>query len=181
MFQVTAHIVGFRLVLVFRVVNEVLVAVLVYSILMCIQIPCIIHTAKTGLLRCCLLEKDWRRCLFLSSVRGIPVLAKFEHGSIIYREEEPRKDSGTAWPQIVVKLFFTSHSRSLRRISDRPSFQDHVEPADDFAEYKNHVGSCHDLHFIARSGFVACGQDAKKGKQTVFHLKSAHSGRRSST
>ena len=53
-FFVTAHIVGFRLVLVFRVVNEVLVTVLVYSILMCIQIPGINHIAKTGVLRCCL-------------------------------------------------------------------------------------------------------------------------------
>ena len=53
-FQVTAHIVAFGLVLVFRVVNEVLVTVIVYSILICIQIPCIVHTAKTGLLRWCL-------------------------------------------------------------------------------------------------------------------------------
>ena len=53
MFEVTAHIVGFGLVLVLRVVNGVLVAVIVYSILICIQIPCKIHIVKTGLLRWC--------------------------------------------------------------------------------------------------------------------------------
>ena len=51
-FQVTSHIVGFRSVL--RVVNWILVAVTIYSILTCTQIPCRVHTAKTGLLRCCL-------------------------------------------------------------------------------------------------------------------------------
>ena len=50
-FWVTAHIVGFRVVLrvdlVLRVVNGVLVPVTVYSILICVHIPCIIHIAKT--------------------------------------------------------------------------------------------------------------------------------------
>ena len=53
-FYVTAHIVGFGLVHVLRVVNGVLVAVIVYSILIRIQIPCIIHSSKTGLLKCSL-------------------------------------------------------------------------------------------------------------------------------
>ena len=48
-FQVTSHIVGFCTVL--HVVN---VAVNIYSILTCTRIPCRVHTAKTGLLRCCL-------------------------------------------------------------------------------------------------------------------------------
>ena len=43
-----------RVDLVLRVVNGVLVAVIVYSILICIQIPERVRTAKTGLLRCCL-------------------------------------------------------------------------------------------------------------------------------
>ena len=55
-FQVAAHIVGFRVVLhvdlVLRVVNGVLVAVIVHSI--CIPNNCMFHIAKTGLLRCCL-------------------------------------------------------------------------------------------------------------------------------
>ena len=39
-----------------------------------------------------------------------------------------------------------------------------MELPDDFAEYKKkNVGSCHDLHSISRSGFVASGQDAKGG------------------
>ena len=58
-FQVAAHIVGFRVVLhvdlVLRVVNGVLVAVIVHSI--CIPNSCIFHIAKTGLLRCCLYSK----------------------------------------------------------------------------------------------------------------------------
>ena len=49
---VTAHIVGFRVVLrvdlVLRVVNGVLVAVIVHSI--CIPNSCTLHIAKTGLL-----------------------------------------------------------------------------------------------------------------------------------
>ena len=55
-FYVTAHIVGFHVVLrvdlLLRVVNGVLVAVIVHSI--CIPISCTFHIAKTGLLRCCL-------------------------------------------------------------------------------------------------------------------------------
>ena len=55
-FQVAAHIVGFRVVLrvdfVLRVVNSVLVAVIVHSI--CIPNSCIFQIAKTGLFRCCL-------------------------------------------------------------------------------------------------------------------------------
>ena len=51
-FQVAAHIVGFRVVhrvdLVLRVVNGVLVAVIVHSF--CIPNSCIFHIAKTGLL-----------------------------------------------------------------------------------------------------------------------------------
>ena len=34
--------------------NWILVAVTIYSILTCMQIPCRVHTAKTGLSRCCL-------------------------------------------------------------------------------------------------------------------------------
>ena len=49
----------------FRVVNEVLVAVLVYSILTCIQVPCTIHTAKTGLLRCCLKKNGADVCFLV--------------------------------------------------------------------------------------------------------------------
>ena len=56
MFQVTAHIVGFRVVLrvdlVLHVVNDVVVLVNVHSI--CIPNSCIFHIAKTGLSRCCL-------------------------------------------------------------------------------------------------------------------------------
>ena len=51
-FQVISHTVGFRLV--HRVVYCILVAVTIYSILTCTRIPCRVHTAKTGLLRCCL-------------------------------------------------------------------------------------------------------------------------------
>ena len=43
-FQVTSHIVGFRSVL--RVVNWILVAVTIYSILTCTRIPCRVHTSK---------------------------------------------------------------------------------------------------------------------------------------
>ena len=55
-FQVDAHIVGFRVVLrvdlVLRADLVLRVAVIVHSI--CIQNSCIFHIAKTGLLRCCL-------------------------------------------------------------------------------------------------------------------------------
>ena len=51
LFQVTSHIVGFRSVL--HVANSIVVAVPIYSILTCTRIHCR-HTAKTGLLRCCL-------------------------------------------------------------------------------------------------------------------------------
>ena len=51
-FQVIPHFVGFRLVL--RVVSWILVVVTIHSILICTRILCRVHTAKTGLWRCCL-------------------------------------------------------------------------------------------------------------------------------
>ena len=100
-------------------------------------------------------------------------MAKFEHGSIIYREEEPRKDSGTVWAQIICEALLhlratQGHSGGYQidlRCKTTWSYQ-MTSPK----TKKKHVGSCHDLHSITRSGFVA---SVDKTQKEAF-VKRAH-------
>ena len=94
-------------------------------------------------------------------------MGQFEHGSIICRGEEGTKKrfqycADPNYSQAL--LYFRAIQGHSGGTQLDPSLQDLVVSPNEFVKYMFQIGNSHDLHSILRSGTVAGGKDAERGK-----------------